>query len=745
MTAGRPMSLVATCDQWVRATHDHTAVEGSDGDLTLSWTASEHAPASGEARARGMATDRLCRIYRLTADAVWRQVVGPTARGLDYVKLPAPVVVVGGPDVPAAVGAEFVPADAGLGGLDPTGLAIDDDDRMFLADGDTGAIAVLDLWSRRLLRRVLVAGPDAPHRRPMGLAHRNGVVYAVLRRPSGLIRLSATRGPQPVPLPSPTTVLPTDAEPSRVAVLRDGTPVVLFTDPSGEGWLVTDGRPARPVGPATDLVVDHGGTVVIAPQPGGRPMLRRVAPLAGGWLRAKPLDASGYDGGGIVVTRDGPIAYSTADGIRLAAAARVDYVTEGTCTTYALDSGVARNRWGRVFIEACVPGGTECLVATVTSDDEYDAEVARVAADPSSCVAATATSPALPPPALAVDSDDVNGGVHRRGRSATPWWFGDQRFETLEAPVNAPPGRYLWVTLRLRGNVRRTPRVRELRVEQTAHGLMRRLPAVFAADPAQEEFLQRYLAMFDGMLHDLDVAARCRDVLVDPHGTPPEALAWLASFVGLVLDDRWAEQARRQLVSEIVGLYRRRGTLWALGRYLEIFLAGERAGDPEVAVVSPVILEHFRLRGIGGGLVGDPELSSRSVLGAGFRVGGRVGELGGEPLDLDGTETSPFASRAHRFTVLIPQSLTGEEEAAVRRIIDTERPAHTIFDLCTVDAGMRVGRGTHLGISSIVGPSGGFEFAVAGSTLLGRRSVLGPPPSGIAVEAARVGSTARVG
>jgi phage tail-like protein len=275
---------------------------------------------------------------------------------------------------------------------------------------------------------------------------------------------------------------------------------------------------------------------------------------------------------------------------------------------------------------------------------------------------------------------------------------------------------------------------------------MRRLPAVFAADPVQEEFLQRYLAMFDGMLHDLDVAARCRDVLVDPHGTPPEALAWLASFVGLVLDDRWAEPARRQLVAEIVGLYRRRGTLWALGRYLEIFLAGDRATDPDVAVVSPVILEHFRLRGVGGALLGgDPELSSRSVLGAGFRVGGRVGELGGEPLDLDGTETSPFASRAHRFTVLIPRSLTGEEDAAVRRIIDTERPAHTIFDLCTVDAGMRVGRGTHLGISSIVGPSGGFDFAIAGSTLLGRRSVLGPPPSGIAVEAARVGSTARVG
>jgi phage tail-like protein len=740
------MSLVATCDQWVRATHDHTAVEGADGSLTLSWHSPEPLPAAGDVRARGMATDRLCRIHHLTSDAVWRQVVGPTANGLDYVRLPSPVVIVGGPTDPVPAGADFGPSGDPPGALDPTGIAIDDNDRMFLADGTAGTISVLDLWSRRLLRRVRVAGAATPDRRPVGLAHRNGVVFAVLREPSGLIRLSATRGPEPVAWPSAVDDLPGDAAPSRVAVLLDGEPVVLFTDAAGEGWLVTADRPLHPVGPATDIAVDHDGAVVIAPQPGGRSMLRRVVPIAGGWLRAKPLDAAGYDGGGIVVTRDGPIAYSTADGVRLAAAARVDYVKEGSCTTYLLDSGVARNRWGRIFIEACVPDGTECLVATVTSDDEHDAAIAHVAADPTSCVAASASSPALPPPSLAVDTDDVDGGVHRRGRAATPWWFGDERFETLEAPVNAPAGRYLWVTLRLRGNVRRTPRVRELRVEQTAHALMRRLPGVFSAEPAQEDFLQRYLAMFDGMLHDLDVSSRCRDVLVDPHGTPPEALAWLASFLGLVLDDRWAEASRRQLVAEIVWLYRRRGTLWALGRYIEIFLAGDRATDEDAAIVSPVILEHFRLRGIGGALLGgDPELSSRSVLGAGFRVGGRVGELGGAPLDLDADETSPFASRAHRFTVLIPRSLSGEEDAAVRRIIDTERPAHTIFDLCTVDAGMRVGRGLHLGISSIVGPSGGFEFAIAGSTLLGRRSVLGPPPSGIAVEAARIGASTRVG
>jgi hypothetical protein len=60
-------------------------------------------------------------------------------------------------------------------------------------------------------------------------------------------------------------------------------------------------------------------------------------------------------------------------------------------------------------------------------------------------------------------------------------------------------------------------------------------------------------------------------------------------------------------------------------------------------------------------------------------------------------------SHAHRFSVLIPASLTEEQLDVVRRILEVHRPAHTIFDVCTVGAGMRVGRGLHVGISSMVG------------------------------------------
>lgn len=697
MPAPRTASLVATCDQWARAWHQGTAVDGAPGALTLSWTeplGTGPAPGTG-CVARGLAVDRLCRVYRLREHSVDRLAVGPTRNGLDYARLGAPVQVIGrGPQTPP--GADFRPrAEPEL--LDGTGIAVDADDRLFLADRGRRWIAVLDLWSRRTLRTVLVPGV------PMGLAAAGRVVHAVLREPDALLRLTATRDPSPVPLPGGA---PAGSRPSRVAVLPDGTPVVLWHAPDGTGWLTAAGRPPEELGGASDIAVDATGAVVLAPCPGGAATLRRYVLTAGGWTRTLPLDASGYDGSGIVATADGRIGYWAAAGFRLAARGRVRYATEGNCVTYRLDSGRPGNHWGRIILDGCLPPGTDCRIAAATSDDDFETALAAAPADPSACEPSAGVTPALPPDGLV---PAAGAPLHRRRDAPTPWWrpaAGDP-VDVFEAPVQAPPGRYLWVRLRLVGDGSRTPSVRAVRVEHQAHDLDRRLPAVFGEGP----FLHRYLAMFDSLLYDLDQRAARRDILLDPAATPVEALPWLASFAGLVLDDRWPERARRRLLAEIVPLYRRRGTLGALTRYLELFL-----GRP------PVIVEHFRLRGLAG---------SAPVAGLGFRVGG------GDPDAPDGS--------AHRFTVVVPQPLAAEQEAAVRHVLDTERPAHTDYDLCTVDAGMRAGSALHLGLTSVIGPTGAMTPLVVGASAATAGTVLGGAGSGIPVEAGRLDRTARVG
>ena len=93
---------------------------------------------------------------------------------------------------------------------------------------------------------------------------------------------------------------------------------------------------------------------------------------------------------------------------------------------------------------------------------------------------------------------------------------------------------------------------------------------------------------------------------------------------------------------------------------------------------------------------------------------------------------------------MVPRPLDAEQEAVVRHVLDTERPAHTAYELCSVDAGMRVGRNLHLALSSVVGATGGFVPLLLDRSVLGRGTTLGVPTAGAVVEASRA-ELARVG
>jgi hypothetical protein len=215
------------------------------------------------------------------------------------------------------------------------------------------------------------------------------------------------------------------------------------------------------------------------------------------------------------------------------------------------------------------------------------------------------------------------------------------------------------------------------------------------------------------MLGEWDAVGGERQRLLDARIAPLSALAWLAQFVGLVLDPCWSETVQRRMILEAAALFRTRGTLRSLERMLEILT------DSEV-----VVIEQFRLRG--GGVVGNPKsIASQAVLGAGYRVGGRIGEPGEAPLaDSAGEDFDGFA---HRFTVTVVAALDERRMACVRRLIEAHKPAHTAFTLCTAESGIRAGVGSHVGISSVIGRSGGFEPAIAGDAALGAGFVLGKP------------------
>jgi phage tail-like protein len=434
------------------------------------------------------------------------------------------------------------------------------------------------------------------------------------------------------------------------------------------------------------------------------------------------------------------VLFWTALGPRHAVAARTRYQADARIVGCRLDGVEFQRSWGRIFIDACVPRETSLALQCIVTDDDDTPDDQRLLRlppvnlpDPQ--IVHDELSPVMPDAAQVQPRDEVAGRVVRRiNGSELPWLppNPDDTFATYEATGTEQRGRYLWLVLVLAGNTRTTPRVRSVRVANPAHDLLRRLPQVLWRDGASESFLQRFLAPLAGTLTELDARASRRRALIDPASAPPEALAWLAGFVGLAFDQRWPVAVRRQLIAEAMPLFRFRGTVSGLQRFIQI-----------VTGVAPVIIEQFRLRG--GAVIGNAEPGgSRAIVGAGLRVGGRVGDINLAPLDQASVDDA-FQTHAHRFTVMLPALLSDDTLALADWVLERHRPAHTAVTLCSAGSGLRVGRGLHVGLTSVVGRSSGWQTLQLGATALGRDAVVGWPRLGTTPAASRVGFDTRAG
>jgi phage tail-like protein len=742
--------MIRTQDQWLRASYSDTALEGET--VQLSWR--DDKPLTGPDEpflkpGEGLVFDRHCRLYRSVPDEgrverlLWVQEdrLRPTSVSQEPVNI-------------FASGDEEQLGDFSFTGaaqpkvMTLRALAVDDDQRLFVADSSGKRILIYDLWSRRLLRAVPLAAE------PLDMAAAGRAVYVLLAGPAGLIQLTARSEPHPRPLPGGLIA------PACIAISPKKELFVLDQRGEAQAHVVSLTRPAEVIlvpfatdieFQATDQVTARACTaescvLVIARRAGES--FRRFCVGEKPPAELLPITADNYQGLGIVRTPEGRIGFWTKYGFRQAVSARRRYWPEGAVTTFRLDSGEFQTNWGRLFLDACIPKDSQIVVRCITADEPpEDAAIPR--SNPRNIekveVHRDDLSPPMPPDSLNTQLKlALAQTLHRRASGRELPWVRpapDDQFETYEAPVMAGPGRYLWLRLELNGNTRTTPRFKALRVEYPGHDYLRRIPKMFSRDEGVASFLQRYLAIFEGVLGELEAKADARAALLDPRSAPAEILPWLASFVGLLLDERMAhaprpngtEDVRRTLIAQATWLFRFRGTIPGLSRFLKIYLG-----------IDTILIEKYRTRGLGGAIIGDPaEVSSSSVLGAGFRVGGAIGTDITETLS--GSVEDAFETHAHRFSVVIPALLTTEQQEVVRQILEFHRPAHTIVEVCTVGAGMRVGRGLHVELTSIVGRSGGFTQLQLGASTLGRGSVVGRPEAGTVIGGSRIGKDSRAG
>lgn len=84
------------------------------------------------------------------------------------------------------------------------------------------------------------------------------------------------------------------------------------------------------------------------------------------------------------------------------------------------------------------------------------------------------------------------------------------------------------------------------------------------------EFLGRYLMIFEALWEPLEQRQDHIDTYFDPRTCPESFLPWIAKWFDFSLNPQWPEPRRRQVVSEAMELYRWRGTRYGLTRLIEL-------------------------------------------------------------------------------------------------------------------------------------------------------------------------------
>jgi phage tail-like protein len=157
--------------------------------------------------------------------------------------------------------------------------------------------------------------------------------------------------------------------------------------------------------------------------------------------------------------------------------------------------------------------------------------------------------------------------------------------------------------------------------------------------PYQDDaFMGRFLLIFESILSPIEQTIDGVASYFDPRLAPEDWLPWLASWMGVELDENWPIERRRQLVARAAELLRIQGTRRALREHIELY-AGRL----------PLIVENF------SGL----RLGQDGLMGVNAQLGER------QPHSID-------------VTVIADRPL---DERVLRGIIETHKPAQVGYTL----------------------------------------------------------------
>jgi phage tail-like protein len=460
------------------------------------------------------------------------------------------------------------------------------------------------------------------------------------------------------------------------------------------------------------LAVDQRGNIFIGDKrPSGFPYQFSPTCIAQEGTAEVKGTQIGYQGAAhrLVLSQRGDLYILNRDKNEIAFLKLIEgYVSQGTYITKSFDSNIPDCQWHKVVVDADIPANTRMSVYYHTSNDNDK------------------TSP-----------------------SEMSWSEAMVNFE--DALILSTKGRYIWFKIELSSDDLHSasPQIRSLKVYFPRQSYLRYLPATYQEDEAKREFLERFLSLFETPFSNMEDAIRTLTRYIDAGAAPDSFLPWLSSWLAIAYDESWTEGKGRELIEKAPELYKKRGTRASIEELIELY-TGEK----------PIIVENFQLR-----LARDKPtqcklahqvnrgesqltLADASPLEAGevIKIGDGTKEefavieyKEGNTLRLRGKISSDynagivvrkvrieevlFGDCPYSFCVLLRpyQVKTTTEFNAVNRIIEREKPAHTVGGLKALQPGIYLGMHTYLEINTILA---GRVFTLGDRSVISRDTVL---------------------
>lgn len=257
------------------------------------------------------------------------------------------------------------------------------------------------------------------------------------------------------------------------------------------------------------------------------------------------------------------------------------------------DSGRSGAVWHRLAVEASLPRGSGLRVFAHADEHGTPPAAPGAATAPGWAEhlfgdAAATTADGVPHAAWCDTPSEIAHGAPLLSCPAEPGRAG--LFEVLlQRPgrrVRRVSGRFLWLSLALEGDSLATPRLAALRVHGERFAYRDRyLPALYrealagpdadaAGGATPADFLDRLLGLFEAPLTRLEDRIAGAWALTDPGATPDEALPWLASWIGIEARAGDDPALLRQALRAAPHTARLHGTLGGLLAALELATGG---------------------------------------------------------------------------------------------------------------------------------------------------------------------------